>query len=293
MGEEPARHGAHPELEALAALNRELVRQKGAALRELNDLKAQIEAWRAALRPYPDHAQEGEWVLPPGPHLAASPQRYTDNYQKYLDRGGKMRPAEDIIGFIGGDPEYVFDRARFFFFCLAVDLIDAEKVAGDFVELGVHRGNSASVLARAAARLGKSIYLLDTFEGFAEQDLVGSEARHRGAFADAPLELVKEAIAGDHVKFVKGHFPELAAQMPDDLTFCLAHLDCDLYAPFARALDYFWPRLAPGGFLIMHDYTTMHWPGVERACDEFFAGKAESMTPIPDMAGTVVVRKNK
>jgi O-methyltransferase len=38
---------------------------------------------------------------------------------------------------------------------------------------------------------------------------------------------------------------------------------------------------------------TMHWAGVEKACDEFFANKNESVVPIPDWGGTVIVRKNK
>ena len=43
----------------------------------------------------------------------------------------------------------------------------------------------------------------------------------------------------------------------------------------------------------MHDYMTLHWEGVERAVDEFFADKPESIIPIPDMGGTVVARKPK
>ena len=200
---------------------------------------------------------------------------------------------DDIVGFIKWNPFYAFDRARLYFFCLAADLIAADNLAGDFAELGVDKGNSASVLARAARRLGKKIYLLDTFEGFSDKDLIGSEARHKGDYTDTSLEVVKEIVGEEHVQYVKGYFPESAVLMPEDLTFCLVHLDCDLYKPFASALTHFWPRLVPGGFLIMHDYTTLHWEGVERAVDEFFKDKAESIIPIPDMAGTVAVRKSK
>jgi O-methyltransferase len=230
--------------------------------------------------------------IPPGPHIAATPQRYTANFEKYIQRGGLMRPDDDLAGFINLNPFQVYDRARFFFFLMVVDVIGKEKLPGDFVELGVDKGNSASVLAKAAERLGKDIYLLDTFEGFPERDIDGDE-NLRAAFSDTSLDLVKANVPGDHVKFIKGYFPDSVEQMPSDASFCLAHLDCDLYNPFAAALDYFWPRLAPGGFLIMHDYMSLHWDGVEKACDEFFDGKSESIVPIPDMAGTVVVRKHK
>ncbi len=43
----------------------------------------------------------------------------------------------------------------------------------------------------------------------------------------------------------------------------------------------------------MHDYTSLYWEGVEKAVDEFFANKDELVIPIPDMSGTVVVRKMK
>jgi O-methyltransferase len=261
--------------------------------RELMELRAQVNEWHSALRTDPSNTKAMPAWLPPGPHLSCTPQRYTENYQRYIERGGKMRPTEDIIGFIEHNPINAFDCARFFFFCLVIDLIAADSLQGDLAELGVDKGNSASVLARGAHRLGKTIYLLDTFEGFAEQDFVGSEARHRGGYADTSLPRVKQTVDGDHVRFIKGYFPATVAQLPNEVSFCLVHLDCDLYKPFAAGLEYFWPRLVPGGFLIMHDYTTMHWEGVEKACNEFFAGKPESIIPIPDTSGTVVVRKTK
>jgi hypothetical protein len=49
--------------------------------------------------------------------------------------------------------------------------------------------------------------------------------------------------------------------------------------------------MAPGGFLIVHDYSSLHWNGAERAVDEFFADKPECVVPLTDGAGSVVVRK--
>jgi O-methyltransferase len=93
------------------------------------------------------------------------------------------------------------------------------------------------------------------------------------------------------VSFIKGRFPGTANAIPDAERFCLVNLDCDLYAPFSAALQYFYPRLLPGGFLIMHDYSSLHWPLIEKAVDEFFADKPERPILIPDKSGTAVVRK--
>jgi O-methyltransferase len=41
----------------------------------------------------------------------------------------------------------------------------------------------------------------------------------------------------------------------------------------------------------MHDYMSLSWEGPVKAIDQFFAGKPEFVVPIPDFAGTVVIRK--
>jgi O-methyltransferase len=50
-------------------------------------------------------------------------------------------------------------------------------------------------------------------------------------------------------------------------------------------------HVVKGGFLVMHDYSSLWWDGVEKAVDEFFAVKPEKVIPIPDKSGTAVIRK--
>jgi Macrocin-O-methyltransferase (TylF) len=69
--------------------------------------------------------------------------------------------------------------------------------------------------------------------------------------------------------------------------YALLHLDCDLYAPTRAGLEFFYPKLVRGGFLIIHDYMSFYWDGVEKAIDEFFANKPERFIPIPDKSGTI------
>ena len=63
--------------------------------------------------------------------------------------------------------------------------------------------------------------------------------------------------------------PGLGIGTPSDARFALVHIDCDLYKPFKAGLEFFYPRLVTGGFLIMHDYTSLWWDGVERAVESF------------------------
>jgi hypothetical protein len=218
------------------------------------------------------------------------PQRYSVNAKRYAERGGLIRPAEDARGFLTGK-DNAADMARFWFFCLAFDQIIKERLTGDLAELGVYRGHTASLLAIMARRLGSTAWLLDTFEGFSKSDLKGVDAGIEMGFADTSMEAVRALVGDQNVRFIPGHFPSSAEQLPPDASYCLVHLDCDLYAPMASALAYFYPRLVPGGFLIVHDYSSLHWDGAERAVHEFFANKAESVVPMPDSAGSAIIRK--
>jgi hypothetical protein len=226
----------------------------------------------------------------PGHHGVNVPQRYSVNAQRYATRGGMVRVAEDAQGFLQGK-DNAADMARYYFFCLVFDQIVKEGLTGDLAELGVYQGHTASLLATMARRLGSTAYLLDTFAGFNEADLKGIDAGVRMGFADTSIEAVRALVGEQNVRFVPGYFPSSAVQLPPDATFCLVHLDCDLYAPMASALAYFYPRLVPGGFLIVHDYSSLHWDGAERALHEFLADKAESLVPLPDSAGSAVIRK--
>ena len=105
-------------------------------------------------------------------YRADPPQRYSSNYRRYLERGGIVQFEEDVAGFVGGGRNNG-DMARYFFFCLALDQIMKEELPGDLAELGVYKGETATLIATIARRLGKTAWLLDTFEGFDPKDLAG------------------------------------------------------------------------------------------------------------------------
>jgi hypothetical protein len=222
---------------------------------------------------------------------ADPPQRYTQSYSRYLTIGGCVRPDEYLERFLAANPDNATDMARFYFFCLAQDQIVKEGIEGDIAELGVYKGGTATVLATIARRLGRTAYLLDTYEGFDPADLTGIDAGFSKGFTDTSLATVRALVGEENTRFVKGYFPQTASEIPEGSRFCLVHIDCDLYAPLRSALEYFYPRMAPGGYLIIHDYSSLHWGGAEKAVDEFFADKVEPPIPLPDCGGSVVIRK--
>ena len=224
-------------------------------------------------------------------HRADPPQRYTANLTRYRNRGGFVRPNALLRRSLAADPGTGQDLARFYFLCLVLDIIAKEDLAGDIAELGVYKGGTAVLLADIARTLNRTAYLLDTFEGFDQNDLAGIDAGTPAHFQDTSLEAVRAVVGEKNVCFIKGHFPASAAALPDSATFCLVHLDCDLYVPMRDALNYFYPRLVPGGFLIVHEYSSLCWNGPELAVDEFLVSKTESVVPLTDNSGSIVLRK--
>jgi hypothetical protein len=183
------------------------------------------------------------------------------------------------------------DMARFYALYQNVTHVLDENVPGDIVELGVYKGNSAAILSALGRERGRRTYLFDTFAGFDARDLHGPDAGRAVQFGDTALETVQELVGTRMVTYVKGHFPESTAQIALPAEIAVAHIDCDLYEPMKAGLEHFYPRVAGGGVLILHDYSSGQWPGATRAIDEFFAYLPERPVLLPDKSGTAIVRK--
>jgi hypothetical protein len=218
------------------------------------------------------------------------PDRYTYNFHQYKKLTDFLS-FQDLKAWTKDNyKNNVSDISRFFFLNLCIDYLLEEGIEGDVAELGVYKGNSAFLLSKYAQRVNSTCYLFDTFEGFDSNDLSGLAAVEN-KFMDTSLEYVKETVGEKNTIYVKGYFPDSLEQIDEIDSFCLVHLDCDLGKPFIASLDYFYPKIKRGGFLIMHDHSSLHWVGAKKAIDDFFRNKKEYIIPIPDKSGTCVIRK--
>jgi hypothetical protein len=173
--------------------------------------------------------------------------------------------------------------------CDLVRYLERSHIPGAFVECGVWRGGSVLAMIRTLLSLGiedRELYLYDTFSGMPRPDSVdidchGTSAADQHAwlqrggpvpedYAYLPLEQVRALIAStgypsDRVHFVKGLVEEtIPAQAPDRIA--LLRLDTDYYRSTKHELEHLFPRLSPGGALIVDDYG--HWAGSRLATDE-------------------------
>jgi len=163
-------------------------------------------------------------------------------------------------------------------------------VPGAAAELGVYRGGFARCINALLPE--RTLYLFDTFEGFDETEAKDAAAgfvqAHRNTGADRVLRLMP------HPKKVivkQGLFPASLGGLED--RFALVSLDVDLEESSLAGLRWFYPRLSPGGFLLLHDYNSPRLPGVKRALRRFEAecGQRLPAVPLCDVNGTLVLCK--
>jgi len=182
--------------------------------------------------------------------------------------------------------------------CLLLNLkqtID-EGIEGDFAEVGVWRGNTASVLAHFASRNNRQVFLFDTFEGFSPADIHGIDSSINVAnFRDTSMALVADVVGTEieccHI--VKGYFPSSLTDSHTARKYAVVSLDCDLYEPIKAGLQFFYPLMPKGGIFFLHDYSSMHWAGAKLAIDEFCKESSEFIVLMPDKSGSAFLRKTK
>lgn len=142
----------------------------------------------------------------------------------------------------------------------------AEGVPGDFVEAGAWRGGASLLLRGILAAYGdreRRVTVADSFEGLPPPDPEryphdAGDVNHMAEELAVSLEEVRAnferyGLLDDQVEFVKGWFKDSLPGLADR-DWALIRLDGDLYESTIDGLRNLYPRLQPGGFLIVDDY---------------------------------------
>jgi O-methyltransferase len=170
----------------------------------------------------------------------------------------------------------------------AVRYVCTAKVPGAIVECGVWKGGSMRAVARTLLEAGETetdLYLFDTFEGMSEPTdrdvmwtgeradvLLAQQSKDSHYWARASVDQVREVMYAlpypkSKIHFVQGKVEDtIPDQAPDQIA--LLRLDTDWYESTKHELVHLYPRLVPGGVLILDDYG--FWRGAGRAADEYF-----------------------
>ncbi len=169
------------------------------------------------------------------------------------------------------------------------EIVNEQKIRGQFLEAGVALGGSAIVMARLKG--DRRLVLYDVFGLIpppSERD--GEDAHKRfGVIAkgesvglggntyygyvqdlqrqvSANLERFGVDLLRDEVKLVAGLFADTLKPIEP---VALAHVDCDWYDSVTICIDRIAPMLAPGGIIVFDDYTS--YSGCRKAVDQWLA----------------------
>jgi O-methyltransferase len=180
------------------------------------------------------------------------------------------------------------DYFRYATLGLAVARVLREEIPGAFAEVGVWRGETSAFVHRLAPE--RRYYLFDTFEGFPSRDLPAGAVDER--FRDTSVEAVRRRVGSSpNVVLRPGYVPETLAGLEDE-RFAFVLLDLDLYDPTYASLEFFYPRMSPGAYLVVHDYNNAEsdW-ACRRALDGFLADKPERLVELGDVWGSALIRR--
>ena len=194
----------------------------------------------------------------------------------------------------------------------AVEHAATAPLPGAIVECGVWRGGSMMGAALTLERLGvrdRDLYLFDTFTGMTEPTAEDEDSaydgfslarmwrrRRRGDmnWIGVPAAEVRAAMdstgyPAERVHLVEGPVETtVPAQAPDEIA--VLRLDTDWYSSTRHEMEHLYPRLVPGGVLLLDDYG--HYAGARRAVDEYFAahGPAPLLQRV-DYTGRVAIKR--
>lgn len=170
--------------------------------------------------------------------------------------------------------------------------INEQEITGSVAELGVYRGDFARIMNEVFP--GRKLYLFDTFRGFHAVDVTIEKKRSYSTgdqdFSKTSIDLVLRKMKyPDNCIIKQGYFPDTARDVSE--VFVFVSIDADLYKPIYDGLCFFYPRLAKGGCLFVHDYNNDEYQGAHQAVRQFCRETSIGFFPLPDACGTAVIFK--
>ena len=141
----------------------------------------------------------------------------------------------------------------------------ARGVPGDLLEAGAWRGG-ATILMRAALEVygdrKRSVWVVDSFQGLPRADIahypLDAGWLHQRVELATPLDTVKDNFRmygwlDERVKFLPGWFKDTLPNAPIE-RLAILRVDADMYESTTQALQFLYPKVSPGGIVIVDDY---------------------------------------
>ena len=153
----------------------------------------------------------------------------------------------------------------------------ASKLEGDFVDFGGGFGLFSSAIYEYLKfdNLSKKYYLLDSFEGLQDKNLLPVETRalenykRFGSYYEEVKEKFKEF---KKMTIIQGFVPETLSELNVDKV-CFVSIDFNCVEPEKEALSFIWDKVVKGGIIIFDDYGFPGHDPQKLSHDEFAQSK--------------------
>ncbi len=215
-------------------------------------LELQLTGWRARVWEAYNRSGNLHLMYPIAAHPTALQAR----------REGREWPrtAETMIG--GARLDNIQD---------CVESVIRDGVPGDLIETGVWRGGAAILMRGVLAAHGvtdRTVWLADSFEGLPAPDVekypldagldVSGNEKLAVTAEQVRANFAKYDLLDDRVRFLEGWFKDTLPSAPLE-RLAVIRMDGDLYESTIDAISALYPKLSPGGYVIVDDYNNVKW----------------------------------
>ena len=152
--------------------------------------------------------------------------------------------------------------------------IQQRGVSGDFIEAGIWRGGAIifmRALLNAYGIANRQIIAADSFEGipqnvtFKHDPVDEWKDRWAASLDEVKGNIERLGLLDERIEFLPGYFADSLSAIANR-HFALIRLDSDSYDSVMTSLDHLYPRLSPGGIIIIDDW---HLVGCRFAVDAY------------------------
>ena len=165
-----------------------------------------------------------------------------------------------------------------------VSRVIEDNIPGDLIETGVWRGGACIMMRGVLKAYGvtnRKVWVADSFAGLPKPDKKysadkGDEHHQYEALAVSQEQVAtnfeRYGLLDDQVCFLKGWFRDTLPKAEID-RLAVLRLDGDMYESTMDALKALYPKVSPGGFVIVDDYVMIH--GCRKAVHDYLAERNE------------------
>jgi hypothetical protein len=150
------------------------------------------------------------------------------------------------------------------------------EIPGDFIEAGIYKGGTVMLMRAFLKAVGitdRIVWAADSFEGIPlsskytdKDDPVDKwENRWSAGYEEVLNNFRRYDLLDDQVHFIRGYFADTLRNPPFN-QLAIARFDADAYESTMDALEKIYPKISPGGYVIIDDW---HLPRCRQAVVDY------------------------